>query len=430
MTKSEPTKNDGAWECLFEKYSILKKIEQDGGYSITADQIRDFREPRLMAKFDHRINLPEIFSKNNLSILPITRGKYFISHINTYHTFENPEKEIIHIDFPSHIQSISPQNIPSEAIALNCAFITGIMEDFLEDSDLCPTVNGRMGADSFSFEISSAIGSKRTLIQVNNSQIEIDAAYEGVNYLSLIEAKCDISDDFLVRQIYYPYRVWKDRVSKRIKLVYLVYSNSIFSLYEYCFDDPNYYNSLRLNKQKHYSIENTDIEINDIMQVSSAVSFVDDPFAVPFPQANNFKRIINLCELLQKSDLTREDVTSEYAFDIRQTNYYTDAGRYLGLIKKDSVNSKITYSLTDYGRQILKMQYKQRQLEYVRCILSHRIFHEVLRAYFETGEMPNKDSIVEIMKLYKPLNIKSEDTYRRRSSTIKGWINWIIGLLY
>jgi hypothetical protein len=27
-----------------------------------------------MAKFDHSVNLPEIFSKNHLAILPITRG--------------------------------------------------------------------------------------------------------------------------------------------------------------------------------------------------------------------------------------------------------------------------------------------------------------------------------------------------------------------
>lgn len=32
--------------------------------------------------------------------------------------------------------------------------------------------------------------------------------------------------------------------------------------------------------------------------------------------------------------MTKQDITSEYAFDERQTNYYTDAGRYLGLIDK------------------------------------------------------------------------------------------------
>ncbi len=430
MNDSTLSKTDKAWDILFEKYEILKKIERDGKYIISADQIREFREPRLMAKFDHKINLPEIFSKNNLSILPISRKEYIISHIKTYHRFEKIEKKIIQIDLPSYIQSISPQKISSESIALNYAFISGIIRDFLEDTELYLTVSGRMGSGIFSFEISSTIESKENIdIQVNNSQIEIDAAYEGLEYLSLFEAKCDISDDFLIRQLYYPYRLWKDRITKKIKLIFLIYSNSIFSLYKYGFDEPANYNSLKLIKHKHYSIEDTEIGTNDIMQISSNVISIEEPFDIPFPQADNFKRIINLCELLQYADLTREDVTREYAFDVRQTNYYTDAGRYLGIIKKDTANEKIIYSLTDSGRQILQYPYKQRQLEFVRCILSHKIFHETLENYFKTGEMPNKTVIVEIMKQYKPHNVEAEDTFRRRASTVRGWIDWIVELL-
>ena len=48
-------------------------------------------------------------------------------------------------------------------------------------------------------------------IEVHNSQIEIDAGYEGLQKLALIEAKRDLSIDFLVRQLYYPFRTWKDR---------------------------------------------------------------------------------------------------------------------------------------------------------------------------------------------------------------------------
>ena len=35
------------------------------------------------------------------------------------------------------------------------------------------------------------------------------------------------------------------------------------------------------------------------------------------------------CELLNESELTKDEITSNYDFDPRQTNYYTDAGRYL-----------------------------------------------------------------------------------------------------
>ena len=45
-------------------------------------------------------------------------------------------------------------------------------------------------------------------IIVDSAQIEIDAAYEGEEFLSIFEAKMNISDDFIIRQLYYPYRTW------------------------------------------------------------------------------------------------------------------------------------------------------------------------------------------------------------------------------
>ena len=60
------TKNDVAWKKIFKKYNLISEIEKNGIFEISADQIREFREPRLMTKFDHKINLPAIFSENNL----------------------------------------------------------------------------------------------------------------------------------------------------------------------------------------------------------------------------------------------------------------------------------------------------------------------------------------------------------------------------
>ena len=63
--------NDTAWENLFDKYHILAEIERNGQFTISANQIKEFREPRLMTKFDHKVNLPTIFAENQLAILPV-----------------------------------------------------------------------------------------------------------------------------------------------------------------------------------------------------------------------------------------------------------------------------------------------------------------------------------------------------------------------
>lgn len=428
MSRSPESLNDIAWKSLFEKYDVLKAIETYGCFEVSASQMREFREPRLMAKLDHSINLPKVFLDNKLAILPITRGDYVISHFKAYHKFEADNSSITQVSLPAYIQSLDCNDIPSEAIALNCAVASGIIEDFLEDDEIVSTVSGRMGSGMFHFSIASSTDQTLHSVNVNHSQIEIDAAYEGVRSLALIEAKRDLSKDFLVRQLYYPYRAWQNRVTKAVRPIFLVYSNGIYRLYEYQFTDPSNYSSLHLIQQKNYSIEDTSISVADIQDILNQASIISEP-SIPFPQANSFERVINLCELVNEQELNQNDVTEKYAFDVRQTNYYTDAARYLGLLEKHIENGIPVYHPTSLGKQILNFRFKQRQLAYCRLILSHKVFNKILKDYFLSGVMPSKEHIIQTMKTSNLFNIRSEKTYERRSSTVKGWINWIVELV-
>ena len=381
-----------------------------------------------MAKFDHGINLPFVFADNHLAILPITRGDYVISNFEAYQPFESLDETITHASLPAHLQSLDCNNVPSEVIAINCAIASGMLADFLGEERLYATVSGRMGSGQFDFDIHNSITGNILNIQVNNSQIEIDAALEGIESLALLEAKRDLSADFLVRQLYYPYRVWHSRVSKKVKPIFLVYSNGIYSLYEYEFQDPNVYNSLALVKHKNYSIEDTSIEMSDLMEVAAQItSFVSEP-EISFPQADSFKRVINICELLESQELSRDDVTDEYAFDMRQTNYYTDAARYLGLVDKKYDGRKPIYSLSEFGHRLMKLNYKQRQLALCKCILEHKVFFNIF-TYCQCGSVPDRNTIVRIMKESDLYKVESESTYTRRASTVSGWINWMLSLI-
>ncbi len=263
---------------------------------------------------------------------------------------------------------------------------------------------------------------------MNNSQIEIDAAFEGINFLTLIEAKRDLSEDFLIRQLYYPWRTWRSKVDKPIKPIFLIYSNGIFYLREYAFAEPADYNSIRLVKQQRYSVEPAKIALLDIQELLCTVPIEIEP-PVSFPQADKFERVINLCELLNEKILSRNDVTARYAFDVRQTNYYTDAARYLGLIKKFTRNGTVVYELSDSGKNIFGRGLRERQLSFCKCILSHKVFADTLKIYLARGAMPSTLEIMRLMKNSKLYGVGSDSTFERRTSTIKGWLNWIIGLI-
>lgn len=418
------SKNDIAWNKLFEKYKISEKVNAKGFYEIKASAINEFREARLMTKFDFKSQLPEIFSNNNFSILPISRGSYVISDFDTFKDFENNDTEITKIDFPNYLESIDFNNITSESTALNCAYVSGIIGDFVQDEELKPTVSGRMSSLSFDFNINS----KKSLlnINVNNSQIEIDGGYEGIESLNLIEAKNSISKDFLIRQVFYPYKLWENKVSKKVRPLFLTYSNGIFHFKEYVFEDPTHYNSIKLIREKKYAIRDGAINLEFIQKTLNQVKIVKEP-AIPFPQADSFERVINLCELLNENKiLNREYITDNYDFNVRQTNYYTDAGRYLDLIDKKQENGEIIYFLTENGQKLFNLSIIDRQQKFIELILSHLVFNKALSFYFKKGESPNKDEIVEIMKGSDLYNVNSESTFKRRSSTISSWLNWIL----
>lgn len=423
--------NKEAWEILFKQYDILNEIDKKGFFTITSKQINVYREARLMTKFDNSAVLPELFKKNNLSILPITSNSYIIARFNTYMKFEKDCGEIKKIEFPSYIESLDFKNITSEAIAINCSYITKMLEDFLEDSKVVPTVSGKMSSGIFKFDISELNSNKNINVSVENSRLEIDGGYEGIKSLALIEAKNFISDDFMVRQLYYPYRLWTERISKPVRPIYLVYTNGIFTIYEYEFRNKNDYSSIHLVKSKRYCIDDASITILDLQNIVENIKCIEEP-KLPFPQADKFERVINLCELLESDVKTKKEITENYAFDERQTNYYTDAARYLGLVeKKNNDYGDIIYYLTKKGEKILKLDFRQRQFEYIKLILQHKVFNETMKLYIKNNfnRKINVNEIVEIMKKCKLYNLNSDETYKRRAQTIKGWIEWMMDIL-
>jgi hypothetical protein len=423
MSKS---KNDIAWEKIFDKYKIVTKVLNEGHTIISSTHINEFREARLMTKFDHKSQLPKLFADNNLSILPTSRGGYVIGTFETFSDFNTDDIEVTPIEFPTFLESLDYRDITSEATAINCAFVSKILHDFTEEESLLPTVSGRMSSSSFGFDINSSKGLFK--VNVGNSQVEIDGGYEGDNSLNLIEAKNYISDDFLVRQLYYPYKLWSGKIQKQVRPIFLTYTNGIFHLREYAFTDINHYNSLVLIKHKKYAVQDGAFNIETIQEILDRTKTIKEP-EIPFPQADSFERVINLCELLKQKDfLTKEEITQSYDFDARQTDYYSNAGKYLGLLDtgKDPLSGQIGCYLTNKGKQVFNTNLIDRQKEFVKIIISHSAFKQTLKLYLENGEMPSKNEIVEVMKRSKLHKVGSDTTYFRRASTITGWINWIM----
>jgi hypothetical protein len=295
------------------------------------------------------------------------------------------------------------------------------LEDFLGE-DVTPTVSGRMSSDCFRFEIATYGGSKKT-IDVDRAQIEIDAGYESAQSFTLVEAKNHFCDDFVIRQLYYPYRKWQAAITKRVRNLFLTYSNGVFELREYEFLRLNDYNSIRLVQSKRYAICNFQINVQSIQEMLTRVHPEIEPSGIPFPQADSFDRVVNLCELLASAEvLTKAEITENYGFDKRQTDYYINACRYLGLAGE----SDYGFVLTETAKEIFKQHIQLRRKFFIEQLLKRQVFNKALALYFQQAAIPNSEQLVGIMQNAKLPEINSEVTLKRRASTVRAWIDWVV----
>lgn len=353
---AKQSKNDISWEVIFKEENIIKKIKEDGFFEISSSKINEQREARLMTKFDHAVKLPKIFRDNGLTIQPISRGSYVIGTFESY--FQLPKKSstnIIYRELPPHLETIDPSNIYSESSAILCAFLSEMIDDVLEEKTNL-TVLGRMSTGTFNYQIRDAKTRINHNISVKNSQCEIDGGFESESKFALIEAKSETVDDFIIRQLYYPYRLWTSKTDKEVVPIFLTISNDIFSFYRFRFLEKNVYNSLELVSEHRYCISKQEIEISDIRRLLTETAIVSEQEEIPFPQADSFLRIIDLLGKLYNANepLSKDEITLVYAFDERQTNYYVTAARYLGLVTKEHMrNQDVTFSLNSEGQYIM-----------------------------------------------------------------------------
>ncbi|WP_193063709.1 type II restriction enzyme [Oceanobacillus oncorhynchi] len=426
------SKNEYAWLELFDKYNILKRIQEDGIFKITASQINKYREARLMTKFDHSKDLPNVFSKNKLAILPDRRGSYVIGKFKAYQKLQVESINPTVKQLPDYLQSFDPSQVTSESIALNIAHASGMIDDVMatcienHEPQSVLTLNGRMSSGNINYKIKLSKNDYYNF-KVNNSQIEIDGSYENLNTISVVEAKNKLPEDFMIRQLYYPYRFFRNINSdKEIIPIFFTYADDIFSFHVYQFTDKMDYSSIKKIKQYNFILNDTlDLNLLEVKGISTNSPMMDEPTDSTYPQANNFLRILDMIDYLIKPK-NKFELAKEYDFDVRQSDYYANALVYLGIAKK---NQNSEFILNELGKKIQKMpNSNKRNKIIIERILSYKTFKLAFDAYLKSGGKFDTKFVSKIL-IENVQDINKESTAVRRSSTVKSWLDWILSVI-
>lgn len=421
-------KTDKAWgDILEDNPQILEAVEQDGFYIIEARDIKRYREPRLMTKFDTSVNVAQPLKAHDLDVLPNSRHSYVLGRFNLYEPFPDVTGiRPIPISLPD-FETLRVDSLTSEANAINALIASRTLEDFLGEEWLVETFNGRMGTDDFSFDVNVAGGILS--VDVHAAQLEIDGGFESDRSVVIMEAKNVIHDDFNVRQLYFPYRKYLGVVHKPIRLVFSQFTNLTYYLHEYEFWDDNLFSSIQHVRTCAYTFEDVAISWSDLYGTWERTRVETDDnqntAPVPFIQADRFDRVLALLERInaEGGDMLTSDVAEFIGYVPRQAAYYPAAGEYLGLFEREERGH---VRLTRLAEMILDLKYRDRQLAYASLMFRHEIFHRLFGIAYQSGTLPEKTDVVSLML---ELNVCNDGaTVVRRATSVISWLGWVMQL--
>lgn len=253
--------HDNSWEKICNDFKILEHNFDEGPYILTAKDIKTAcqnfkktseKEVRILCKQDTREDRPKVFVDNDLFILPKKNGEYYIVKGEGY--LDIPE-------ITTPIQSYQKKlafDLESSAVGdsemqfVDFAYANSLIRTFMNDDTLVLTIRGRKYTPSFRFNVGKQI------LDTVSVQTEVDAGYEGVRNIVLVEAKNSKTHNTIIRQLYYPYRQWAKCTTKSVHTLFfekrVIGGENIFHLWLYEFSDPNDYNSIRLVRSARYRI--------------------------------------------------------------------------------------------------------------------------------------------------------------------------------
>ena len=247
-----------AWSAIFSRFDIDQHNFDIAPFPISAKQINSAcqysslpREinARMLCKQDTRESRPEIFQELGLFLLPIKSGQYVIVKGEGYLDIPPIESPLVQYDsgFPFELETTRIGD--SEMQHLDRAYALSLIRRFAGDDSLVLTIRGKKYTSSFDFR---ACGFS---LSVDSVQTEVDGGYEGKNQVVLVEAKNTRANNTIIKQIYYPFRQWQTYTSKPVSTVFFQRTNNgEYHLWQFGFDDPNDYSSIRLLKSARYTI--------------------------------------------------------------------------------------------------------------------------------------------------------------------------------
>lgn len=377
------------------------------------------KEARNMAYMDHRDAVPLVFQPKSNFLLPISNGRYAIVRGIGYHDLE--VKELRRHDyeptFPPGISNVLDPRT-GEHSAVVYAQNIGLLSHASGVNPLIPGSNERFRLDEFEFKVDGSPS-----ITQSGAQAQVDGFYYGSDAALLMEFKNGFRSDFLIRQLYYPYRHWLKQAERhgwsQIRPFFVDYrlgdDEITYRFFEYSFPSLRDYESIELVGCDEYVIPWKSRPLRGLLQVSPDPSLLDKT-----PQADDIERVLRVPFIIDRGNKTSSAVASVESFTDRQASYYRRAAELLGLV----IDTSTGFELTDVGREYVTSKPVEANEFIAIQMMRIPVFHEILRRLAAGGGRQVIRAEISSIVEERDKRIHGS-TVPRRVATILSWLRWL-----
>lgn len=150
-----------------------------------------------------------------------------------------------------------------------------------------------------------------------------------------------------------------------------------------------------------------------------------NPVRVPFPQANDLDKILDIIISFEGKGKTNEQISKQFKFHGRQGDYYANAAVYLGLLARDQ-DSVGSFVLTGLGKEIKRCQIRicRTRILFIQ-LLKKPVFRSTLILLrdcdYDLSKITKDAIALIIMENYTGYSLT---TSKRRASTVINWMKW------
>ncbi len=412
------------WDTVVDKEGF--KLDSGSLYHVSSQRVKELtgKEPRLVAKMDSRGELPFSWRKQGYFVLPSSFNEYAIVPGDGYHDLENIDLKPTSFN-PTREVPVTVALKAGESAAIQTAIYNGLLEEALHVPRLRETLHN----DKLRLEDTVVRYGDKWKLSINGAQFELDAGIENHREFFVFECKDWTRKqlhDFNVRQLLFPYlhsiaHLRAQNLDWQVRCFFLNVEpdTHVYRLWEYKFPETNDYSRIELVRQSAFQltekrrVDPTALLGRLIMSPTAHTNYV--------PQANDPTKLLALVQGVAEGIDTPSQVASRLQFVERQSDYYGEAAEELGLLER----KRGKFTLTGEGSKIVAMSGDGAVHALVERILTLPVFHEAASLSIKEGNpaIPY-ESLLPILQRCAGERYNGT-TLRRRTQSVKRWINWI-----